>query len=221
MIAGQTMIERVYRRALLIEGIRGAYVATDSTEIYDKVLSFGGQVLMTGARHATGSDRLAEAARILGLAEDGVVLNIQGDQPLLNPRHAWLVSNALVASPDYVASTLAIPFSDPAEIADPNHVKAVFGEDGRALYFSRAAIPFSRDGDGATYYKHIGLYAFRVGFLYKFVTLPQGPLEKSESLEQLRILEHGYKLKVLVSSGFSPEVDTPADVAKVVAALSE
>ncbi|MDR2352481.1 MAG: 3-deoxy-manno-octulosonate cytidylyltransferase [Deltaproteobacteria bacterium] len=218
MIAGKPMIQHVYERALLIPDIANVYVATDSSEIFDRVLEFGGKCIMTSTRHASGSDRISEAAHTLGISDDDIVVNVQGDQPVLNPRHPWVLANTLLNSQEFVVSTLVIPISSPAEINDPNLVKVVFGERGQALYFSRAPIPYPRDGQGS-YFKHIGIYAFRASFLYKFVTLPRGNLESLENLEQLRILEHGYSLKVLVGSGVSAEVDVPSDIQKAEEAL--
>jgi 3-deoxy-manno-octulosonate cytidylyltransferase (CMP-KDO synthetase) len=207
------MIQHVYERALRVEGLKAVYVATDNPQIYDKVLEFGGKAIMTQAGHPSGSDRLAEAARIVGVTNEDIVLNIQGDQPVLNPEHPRLIQKALLRCPDCVMSTLAIPLVNREDFLNPNHVKVVVDKEGRALYFSRSPIPHGPGGEvPARAYRHIGLYAFRADFLYKFVKFPRGDLEKSESLEQLRALENGYRIKVVIGDGLSPEVDTPEDI---------
>ncbi len=205
------MIEHVYRRALAIPGLDQAVVATDSPEIQRVVEKFGGRVVMTGRHHLSGSDRLAEASEILALNGEDIVLNIQGDQPAFNPEQAALAAGPLRADPTLEMATLALTLTDTEEINNPNHVKVAFNAQGQALYFSRAPIPWPRDGEEA-FYKHIGIYAYRVAFLRKFVTLPEGRLERIERLEQLRALENGARIKVVVVSGLSPEVDVPNDV---------
>jgi 3-deoxy-manno-octulosonate cytidylyltransferase (CMP-KDO synthetase) len=219
-IGGRPMIELVWRRAMAIPGVEEAWVATDSQLIADAVAAFGGRALMTRPDHPSGSDRLAEAADLLGLSDQALILNVQGDQPALDPAQAGLLVQAMEADPGLEMATLAVPLADPSEIADPNHVKVVIGQGGRALYFSRAAIPFSRDGGEARRLKHVGLYAYRAGFLREFVKWPQGELEAVERLEQLRALERGREIRVVVAAGASPEVDVPGDVAKVEAVLA-
>ncbi|MDR2368753.1 MAG: 3-deoxy-manno-octulosonate cytidylyltransferase [Deltaproteobacteria bacterium] len=220
IIGGKPMIRLVYERSLAIPGVDSVHVATDSEAIAGAVRAFGGRVIMTSGNHPSGTDRLAEAARALGLGAGDVVLNVQGDQPALNPGHPALLAGALAADPGLSMATLAVPMADPAEAMDPNHVKVVFGEDGMALYFSRAPIPWPRDGGPGAYFKHVGLYGYRAGFLAEFVGWPRGRLEALESLEQLRALERGVGIKVLLAAGLSPEVDVPADVAKAEAALA-
>ena len=210
-ILGRPMIEHVYRRSLAVPGVDQALVATDSPEIERAVIEFGGRVVMTGTHHLSGSDRLAEAADRLGLADEDIVINIQGDQPAFDPEQPALLAQQLRDDPDLEMATLALPLTDPEEIRNPNHVKVAFSASHYALYFSRAPIPWPRDGE-EEYYKHIGIYAYRVGFLRRFVTLPEGRLERIERLEQLRALENGARIKVVLVSGLSPEVDVPADV---------
>ena len=210
-ILGRPMIEHVYRRCLTIPGLDEAVVATDSREIHQAVEAFGGRAVMTGSHHLSGSDRLAEAAEILSLADEDIVLNIQGDQPAFDPEQAALAAGPLRSDPGLEMATLALSLSDPEEIASPNHVKVAFNAENFALYFSRAPIPWPRDGE-EEYYKHIGIYAYRVAFLRRFVTLPEGRLERIERLEQLRALENGARIKVLIVDGLSPEVDVPSDV---------
>lgn len=210
-LLGRPMIEHVYVRALAIPGVNDVLVATDSLEIQRAVEAFGGRVVMTGAHHSTGSDRLAEAVDILGLDDADVVINVQGDQPVFDPDQPALLAEPLRADPTLEMATLALPLTDQREIHNPNHVKVVFNHQQMALYFSRAPIPWPRDGEEA-YYKHIGIYAYRVGFLRRFVTLPEGRLERVERLEQLRALENGARVKVVLAGGLSPEVDVPDDV---------
>ena len=219
-IGGQPMIRLVHERTLKIPGLAAVHVATDSQEIATIVRGFGGSALMTSKSHLTGTDRLAEASTILGLRDTDVVLNVQGDQPALNPAHPALLAKAMLEDGDLEMATLAIPMADPAEANDPNHVKVVFNHLGLALYFSRAPIPWPRDGGPGEYYKHVGLYAYRAGFLREFVAWPQSRLEKLESLEQLRALERGVGIKVLLAEGLSPEVDVPDDLAKAEEALA-
>ncbi len=213
-ILGRPMIERVYKRASAIPQVDEVCVATDSQAVYSVVSDFGGKAVMTSAAHPSGSDRLAEAAGILNLADDDIVLNIQGDQPAFDPENPALAASALKDDPGLEMSTLALPLTRHDEIHSPNHVKVVFGQDNLALYFSRAPIPWPRDGE-ETYYKHIGIYAYRVGFLRRFVRMPEGKLERIERLEQLRALENGFRIKVLLVTGLSPEVDVPADIKAV------
>ena len=217
-LLGRPMIEHVYRRALAIAGADEVIIATDSPEIQAAALKFDARVVMTGGGHASGSDRLAEAADLLGLAGEDVVLNVQGDQPAFDPGPAALLARELRADPALEMATLAVPLTDPEAIHNPNHVKVAFGADYFALYFSRAPIPFPRDGEGK-YHRHIGLYAYRAAFLRRFSALPEGRLERLERLEQLRALENGVRVKVLVTVGWSPEVDVPDDVRAAEAAL--
>jgi 3-deoxy-manno-octulosonate cytidylyltransferase (CMP-KDO synthetase) len=219
-ILGKPMIWHVHERACLIPGVALVAVATDSLEIASVVKDFGGKAIMTDPGHPSGSDRLAEAARILRLDDDDIVINVQGDQPALDPRHPALLAEALKEGRErYVMSTLAIPFWRQDEVADPNHVKVVIAQDGTAIYFSRSPIPYAREGL-ASYLKHVGIYAYRAGFLQKYVELGRGELEIAESLEQLRVLEHGFRIKVVLDDGLSPEVDVPSDLAKAERALS-
>ncbi len=210
-ILGRPMIEHVYRRALAISGVDLVLVATDSPEIERAVANFGGRSILTGTHHPSGSDRLAEASDKLGLADEDIVLNVQGDQPAFDPEPPALLARALRDDPGLEMATLALPLTDPEEIRNPDHVKVAFNRNHCALYFSRAPSPWPRDGE-EEYYRHIDVYAYRVGFLRRFVTLPEGRLERIERLEQLRALENRARIKVIIVSGRSPEVDVPADV---------
>lgn len=218
-ILGRPMIEHVYNRAMAIPHVDEVMVATDSQAVYSVVLGFGGRAVMTAKNHPSGTDRLAEAADIMGLDDEDIVINIQGDQPAFDPENPARAAAPLKEDPSLEMSTLALHLSSHEEIHSPNHVKVVFGADNMALYFSRAPIPWPRDGEEEEYYKHIGIYAYRVGFLRRFVRLPEGRLERVEKLEQLRALENGFRIKVLLVSGLSPEVDVPGDIKAVEEAL--
>lgn len=215
LIAGKPLIQWVYERAQQIPNLSGVYVATDEARIAQTVESLGGSALMTGSHHLSGSDRLAEAARLLGLSPEDIVVNIQGDQivfpvPLVAALVASLQSEAAAAM-----ATAVRRFNDPALAADPNVVKAVFDKKHYALYFSRAAIPHYREqGSPVDYYKHIGIYVYRQAFLQQFVALPPGLWEMAEKLEQLRALEYGYKIKIVETAEETLEVDTPEEACR-------
>ncbi|MFU8818764.1 MAG: 3-deoxy-manno-octulosonate cytidylyltransferase [Desulfurivibrio sp.] len=222
-ILGKPMIQHVYERAQAVPLLSRVAVATDDERIADCVRSFGGEVVMTRSDHVSGTDRLAEAATIMAIDEHDVVVNIQGDQPLFDAEVVAQVAGPLLEDPALPMSTLIYRIIRPEEINDPNHVKTVFDRHGRALYFSRASIPFQRNpGEGTpTYYKHLGFYAYRKGFLLTFVGLPEGEWERFEKLEQLRALEYGYTIKVVMTEHDSVEVDTPGDLERVVALMQQ
>jgi 3-deoxy-manno-octulosonate cytidylyltransferase (CMP-KDO synthetase) len=214
-ILGRPLIQWTYEQAMRVKGLDGVWVATDDSRIKEYVESFGGQVVLTRADHPSGSDRLAEAAALLNLASDDLVINIQGDQPVFPPELISRLAKVLVQDPEAVMVTPVKRLSDPAAAANPNVVKAVFTTAGRALYFSRSPLPFWRDGAQAYFYKHIGIYAYRVAFLKEFVHLPPGRWEAAEKLEQLRALEHGFAIHVVETDGDTREVDTPEDLREV------
>ncbi len=217
LIAGKPMIQHVYERAQTCPLISQVFVATDDERIHRCVLDFGGKAIMTGSAHASGTDRVAEAASLTGLQSDEIVINVQGDQPALDPRCFSHLIRPLTEQGDVQMSTLVFRIADERGDNDPRnpkHVKTVCDKDGYALFFSRSLIPFHRDpGTAKVYYKHLGFYAYRLGFLSTFARLPMGSLEDAEKLEQLRAVEHGYKIKVVESPYDSFEVDTPDDVA--------
>lgn len=219
-ILGKPMIQHVYERAKQVPEVAKVVVATDDQRIYNAAQGFGGEAVMTGTGQPSGTDRIAEAADKLSLADDDIIVNIQGDQPLFPPEIIKDLTAPLVDDRTIPMSTLIYKIVRPEELTDPNHVKTVFDRDGYALYFSRATIPFFR-GEGLMpdYYKHLGFYAYRKSFLMCFVTLPVGIWETSEKLEQLRALEHGYRIKVILTPHDSIEVDTPADLERVKAAM--
>jgi 3-deoxy-manno-octulosonate cytidylyltransferase (CMP-KDO synthetase) len=214
-ILGRPLIQWTYEQAMRVKGLDGVWVATDDSRINECVESFGGQVVMTRADHPSGSDRLAEAAAILDLAPNDLVINIQGDQPVFPPDLIFRLIRIISRDPQVVMVTPVKRLSDPAAATNPNVVKAVFDNAGRALYFSRSPLPFWRDGAQAYFYKHIGIYAYREQFLKEFVHLPTGRWEAAEKLEQLRALEHGFAIHVVETDGDTREVDTPEDLREV------
>ncbi|MCS7279569.1 MAG: 3-deoxy-manno-octulosonate cytidylyltransferase [Thermodesulfobacteriaceae bacterium] len=206
------LIQHVYERAIDSE-ISEVYVATDDQRIFDLVKSFGGKALLTKKEHTCGTERLAEASDILGLKEEDLIINLQGDQPLFPSEYFSLLIKPLLLSSEIQLSTLATPILNKADLENPNKVKVVVDKRGLALYFSRSPIPYFRPpGREPLYLKHIGVYAYRKSFLSKFVKLPPGELESAEKLEQLRALEYGYKIGVTVVSKDVPEVDTLEDL---------
>jgi 3-deoxy-manno-octulosonate cytidylyltransferase (CMP-KDO synthetase) len=196
-------------------GARGVAVATDDERICRAVGQAGYRALMTRADHPSGSDRIAEAATALGLPDEEVVVNVQGDEPLIEPGLIKDVAAALERNREASMSTAAHPIHDPASLANPNVVKVVLDAAGYALYFSRSQIPYPREA-GGIWYRHAGIYAYRTGFLKKFSSIKPSPLEQTEALEQLRALWHGYRIAVAVSrAAIPPGVDTPQDLEAV------
>ena len=220
LIAGKPLIQWVYEAAQNVPELADVFVATDDERIAACLQSLGGKTVLTDRHHPSGSDRLAEAARILGLAPEDIVVNIQGDQIVFPPPLISALVQCLQADPDAAMATAVCPCRDQALAADPNVVKAVFDHRGYALYFSRAAIPHYRDPEGEPlYYKHIGIYVYRQVFLQKFVGLPPGRYEAAEKLEQLRALESGYTIKVVATTDETMEVDTPEEARRAEAYL--
>jgi 3-deoxy-manno-octulosonate cytidylyltransferase (CMP-KDO synthetase) len=215
LILGKPLIQWVYEQALQVPGLDGVWVATDDGRIRECVAAFGGRALMTRADHPSGSDRLAEAAGLLDLAPEDLVINIQGDQPVFPPKLISQLVEVFSRDPEVVMATPVRRESDPAAAANPNVVKVVFDRAGRALYFSRSPLPFWREGGPPYFYRHIGIYAYLVQFLKEFVHLPPGRWEAAEKLEQLRALEHGFAIHVVETEGDTREVDTPADARQV------
>jgi len=215
-IWGKPMIQHVYERVSKAGNVSLVAVATDDERIAAAVERFGGRAIMTAATHRSGTDRIAEAVSRLDIEDKDVVVNIQGDQPLFEPSQIDEVAKPLLDDPAIPMSTLIYRIVREEEITHPNAVKVVFDQDHFALYFSRATIPYIRDrGHEGSYYKHHGIYAYRREFLKKFTELPEGILEKLEALEQLRALEHGYRIKVVVTPHDSVEVDTREELERV------
>ena len=220
-IAGKPMIQHVYERAAGCPELARVVVATDDERILTTVRGFGGQVVWTAPDHQSGTDRVSEAARSLGVAPQDVVINIQGDQPLFEPGWVRLLVAAFDEDDSLEMATLRCILGETGEANNPNCVKVVTDRTGYALYFSRLPIPYCREGDSDGYrYKHIGIYGFRADFLHRFTRLPQGPLEVREKLEQLRALEHGFRIRVVETPLASVEVDVPEDIPVAEAALA-
>ena len=223
-LAGLPMVVRVAQRALLSKASQ-VVVAADDDSIIKACAAQGIQALLTRTDHVSGSDRLAEAANLLGLADDTIVVNVQGDEPLIEPALINAVAEALAASPDCSMSTLAHAIDNAVDWRSPHVVKVVLDAANRASYFSRASIPVWRDGPADQLppypvWRHVGLYAYRVGFLKAFPGLSPATTEQAESLEQLRVLWHGHPIVVHVSDQASAAgVDTPEDLARVRALL--
>jgi 3-deoxy-manno-octulosonate cytidylyltransferase (CMP-KDO synthetase) len=232
-IAGKPMVVRVAENARA-SGAARVVVATDDARIADAARAHGVDACLTRSDHPTGTDRLAEAAIALGLADDAIVVNVQGDEPLLAPALVARMAELLASRPDAAIATACHPIHDAAEAFNPNVVKVVLDRAGCALYFSRATIPWARDAfgalrpgaapgqlsdrlpDGLPIYRHYGLYAYRARFLRRFPTLTPAPIERFEALEQLRALWHGERIVVEVTAGTpAPGVDTPEDLDRV------
>lgn len=221
LICGKPMIQHVCERAALAKGLDKIYVATDDDRIKNVVEGFGGNVVMTASDLASGTDRINDAINQLNLADDDLIINVQGDQPLIDPITIEQLISLFQRHPnEFDMATLAVQITNEAEINSPMHVKVVFDNDFHALYFSRATIPHGRDSKTHPNYKHLGIYAYSKKFINTFASLPLGRLEDIEKLEQLRALEHGYKIKLAISAFDSTEVDTPEDVRKCEARLA-
>ena len=207
------MIEHVYRRASAARGLAEVIVATDDLRIATRVHDFGGKVRLTKATHTTGTDRLAE---VVASMDVDVVVNVQGDEPLIDPRQLEELI-APFADPTVQMTTLYRRIQDPSELSNPNVVKVVLDRSGFAMYFSRAPIPYVRDPRGGwpPLHRHIGLYAYRRNTLLVLASLDPTPLERAESLEQLRALEHGIRIKAVETHHESFEVNTPEDLEQV------
>jgi 3-deoxy-manno-octulosonate cytidylyltransferase (CMP-KDO synthetase) len=215
---GRPLIQHVVEAARRARRLDRVIVATDDARIADAVRRFGGEVALTRADHPSGTDRVAEVAANLPRAR--IIVNLQGDEPEISPEALDRVVGLLEADPDAPMATLATPIRDEAVYRDPSCVKAVFGANGRALYFSRSPVPFHRDGppaDGPLGFLHLGLYAYRRDFLLSLAALPPSPLEQAERLEQLRVLEAGYPIALGLVDEPSVGIDTPEDYRRFVA----
>jgi len=213
LIAGKTMLQHVYQRASLSSYLTSVIIATDDDAVFQAARSFGARVRMTRADHLSGTDRVAEVASAEGA---DLVVNIQGDEPLIDPAAIDAAILPLAHMPELVMGTLKKRIENPREINDPNVVKVVTDQAGDAIYFSRCPVPFEREKSGnPPYFKHIGLYVYQREFLLAYSSLPVGPLESAERLEQLRALENGYRIRVVETEYESLGVDTPEDLERV------
>jgi 3-deoxy-manno-octulosonate cytidylyltransferase (CMP-KDO synthetase) len=211
VIGGKSMLQHVFERAGCAKHLTRLVVATDNERIFSEAQRFGAPVRLTRSDHPSGTDRVAEVAS----TEDAdLIVNIQGDEPLIDPDAIDAAVLGLLEHPKVPMGTLKKRIEDPRELADPNVVKVVTDQSGNAIYFSRSAIPHSRLGE-AVRYKHIGLYVYRRDFLLRYSSLPVGPLEEAERLEQLRALENGYLIRVVETEYESLGVDTPDDLERV------
>lgn len=223
-LAGRPMIEWVYRRACR-SSAQQVLIATDDARIVEAAHRFGARALMTAAAHPSGTDRIAEVARLEGWGADEIVVNVQGDEPLLPESLIDQVAASLLARPEAQLATLAVPIGSPEELQDRNVVKVVSDLNQRALYFSRAPIPWDRDGAGAgamtVARRHLGIYAYRVAALLQWAALSPTPLERLEQLEQLRALEHGMHIRVVEAVAIpGGDVNAAGDISRVEALLA-
>lgn len=221
LIAGKPMIEHVYRRAEKAECLSDLLVATDDLRIKETVETFGGKAVMTSVDHQTGTDRLVEAVGYLELRPEDIIINIQGDEPLLEPGMLDELAQPLLDDESLVMSTLKHRLTDAEELNNPNVVKVVTDRNGFALYFSRSPLPYNRTGVETAIFKHVGLYAYRKDFLLKYALMARTPLEQAESLEQLRALENGYRIKVVETKYQTIGVDSQSDLERINRILSE
>lgn len=205
-LTGKPLIQHVYEQAQRASRVDRVLVATDDEHICEVVRGFGGEAVLTRADHPNGTSRIAEAAADI---EGEFIVNVQGDEPEIDPAIIDCAVDCLQASPDCVMSTLAAPFSLDEDPADPNIVKVVVDQSGRALLFSRAAIPHHRGRAAMEYLKHVGMYVYRRDFLRTYVSLEPTPLEQTEHLEQLRVLEHGHDIAVAIVNAKHHGIDTP------------
>ncbi|RMF86247.1 MAG: 3-deoxy-manno-octulosonate cytidylyltransferase [Nitrospirae bacterium] len=214
-IGGRPMVQWVYEAAARVPSVERVVVATDDERVVRAVERFGGEVVLTSPAHPSGSDRVAEVARRLG---PEVVVNLQGDEPLIEPHVVEDALRPLLEEPEVAMSTLCTRIHDEAAWRDPNVVKVVRADNGDALYFSRAPIPHPREArplEALPVFKHLGLYCYRAPFLERITELPPSPLERIERLEQLRVLEAGYRIRVVETAHDTVGVDTPEDLERV------
>lgn len=208
-LLGKSVIQHVWENAKRAATLDDLIVATDDERIMAEVLRFGGKAVLTAKEHKTGTDRLREVVNPIDVK---VVVNIQADEPLLHPSMIDEIVRPLLEEKDIVMTTLRKKITDPEDLKNPNVVKVVCDKNGYALYFSRSPIPYPRFTEGIVHYKHIGLYAFTKDFLFTFTNLPASSLEEAEGLEQLRVLENGYKIKVATTQFDTIGIDTAEDL---------
>ena len=208
LIAGKPLVQHVWERCQECREIDEVIIATDDTRILEEAASFGAKAVLTSPDHPSGTDRIAEAAR--SFPDHQTIINVQGDEPLISPSLIDELALVLRREPQVSMITAAAPIHEESQVADPNIVKVVFDVNGDSLYFSRSPLPFVRNAQaGIRHYRHLGIYGFQRSFLYQFVAWPPSGLEMTESLEQLRALENGARLRVVLTDELSPGVDTP------------
>lgn len=212
-IHGHSMIEWVYKRAKKAN-LDALIVATDDKRIYDEVINFGGEVIMTSTEHANGTSRIAEVCE--KFTEFDVVINIQGDEPLIEVDMINSLIESFKENKDLVMGTLKHKITEQKEIEDPNNVKVITDKEDYAIYFSRSVIPYARKNNYISYFKHIGIYGYKRDFVIEYSKMPSTPLEETESLEQLRVLENAYKIKVLETPHSLIGVDTEENLKDVI-----
>jgi 3-deoxy-manno-octulosonate cytidylyltransferase (CMP-KDO synthetase) len=215
---GKFLIQHTYERAIKARLLEKVFIAADDERVVAACRSFGAPCVMTSVDHKSGTDRIAEAVRNI---DANIVVNLQGDEPEIDPANIDTLARLLADDPSCLMATLVAPLKDHAQIADPNIVKVVATRDGRAIYFSRLAIPYNRDaagiGPASDYLRHLGIYAYRKDFLARITALPQGRLEAAEKLEQLRVLENGFPIMVAEVAHSWDGIDTPQQYAAFVA----
>lgn len=216
-LKNKPIIQHVWEKSVQAKTLARVVIATDDQRIFDAAVGFGAEAIMTREDHLSGTDRVSEAAAAVPC---DIVVNIQGDEPLIDPAAIDLAAQALIDDPTLVMSTLKRRITVPSEITNPNCVKVVTGFSGDAIYFSRCPIPYNR-GVNEAYFKHIGLYVYRKDFLLGYSAMPVGPLERAESLEQLRALENGHRIRVIETQYESLGVDTPEDLERVQQLISQ
>lgn len=220
MINGKPMIQRVYEQAIKVSSLAAVVVATDDERIMEAVEAFGGKVVMTSANHSSGTERCLEAAEKIEEEDFDIVINIQGDEPYIKPEQIQLILSCFHQENTEIATLIKL-IDNPTVLQDPNKVKVVVDEDEFGIYFSRQCIPYLKGVDQANwneefnFYKHIGMYAYRLKTLKEITALSHSRLERAESLEQLRWIEHGYKIRVAITEDEALSVDTPEDLEKL------
>jgi len=218
LLAGKPLVQHVWERASKARGVETVIIATDDMRIAEAAFGFGAEVALTSPKCVSGTDRCAEvAARLKGLSH---VINVQGDEPLIDPSLISRLARTLAKEPKLAMVTAAVPFAPGEDTANPNAVKVVVNRESNALYFSRSLIPFPRAGEPFLFQRHLGIYGYSTKFLLQFVKWRTGKLEAAESLEQLRALEHGAAIRVLSTKSASIGVDTPEDAAAAEALLA-
>jgi 3-deoxy-manno-octulosonate cytidylyltransferase (CMP-KDO synthetase) len=214
LIAGKPLVQHVWERCMQCKHVDKVVIATDDRRIADTARRFDALAVMTDPDHPSGTDRVAEAAK--AFPDHSIVINVQGDEPLISPTLIDNLAQTLSGDAGIRMITAAAPIDDRALLEDPNVVKVVLDQNRDALYFSRSLVPFPRNPDsGVIHYRHLGIYGFQREFLFQFVLWPQTVLEKTESLEQLRAVEHGVRIRVTLTGDLSPGVDTPEQAAEV------